>query len=110
MKHDFTSEKIQEEIRNGQVKDWREAKETEADKYLHRLLALGRKDDEIITEFCSDLDERPTFSKMLFVNPELCDKIDYAWSNALDANITDHHEGFSINACPGSYDDLKIPF
>jgi hypothetical protein len=114
-----TENKIESEIRDGgmeerrkQTEKWKISEETECDKVLHSLLALGKKDDEIVSIFCDDLDNRPKFNKMIYVNAELCDKIMFAWDNCLDANITDFREARETNKLPGRYEDFNdvVPF
>lgn len=96
-----TENKILSEIRDGDVA-------TIDDETLFHLIAFGKKDNEIIREFCKDLDSKPVFRTMLKIQPELCDDIVFAWQNALEANITDNHEARETNACPGSYDASKV--
>lgn len=109
--NDLIDQKIESEIRS-QVEDWRTAKETESDKNLHSLLSLGWNNEEIINEFCKDLETKPVFNKMTYVNPALCNKIQDAWNNCLEANITDHKEARETNALPGEYPEEvnSIPF
>ena len=107
---DLTEQKIESDIRNARLEEWRTAEETDSDKVLHFLISCGKKNDEIIKEFCLDLESKPKFNKMTLVNRELCENIIYAWENALECNITDNHEAHETNAVPGQYDNSIIPF
>ena len=108
----YKEQEMESDLRSQQVENWKTAEETGCDKVLHRLLALGKKDGEIVSIFCDDLDNRPKFNKMIYVNAELCDKIMFAWDNCLDANITYNHEARKTNALPGRYEDFNdtVPF
>jgi predicted amidophosphoribosyltransferase len=108
----YKEQEMGSDLRSQQVENWKTAEETECDKVLHRLLALGKKDDEIVSIFCDDLDNRPKFNKMIYVNAELCDKIMFAYDNCLDAEQTDHREARETNNLPGRYENFNdsLPF
>ena len=104
---DLKEQEMESDLRSQQVENWKTAEETECDKVLHRLLALGKKDDEIVSIFCDDLDNRPKFNKMIYVNSKLVNDILFAWDNCLDANITDLGEARETNKLPGRYEDFN---
>jgi hypothetical protein len=70
-------------------KEWQKAEETESDVQLRNMLGFGWSKEKIIEEFCNDFNNKPVFSKMIFVNDELCDKIQMALQYAIDAEETD---------------------